>query len=327
MATNVEEATNLNPVARVILVGLYDPDSHFHLLAGMHYILKSIWHDVLTYYKSRIKNGLNGDSVDLRYSVDLNFVKVKWGHFYTDLDSNSDWLVRFPEPSDIDINMMPFVMAKRFKETKLPDYLRTYWDQILAQCIVSSEVGKIGYLTVHESYVEKGSTQRTPGIHTESPGVVMLKGITKGKLSTTTRHNAWGGGFATTQELKGGIYMASNVPNSCKVWNCKILPPDDNSPDVIGEHGDIEHLRAFLPSSCEVMDANIVYWLTDRTPHEALPLSEGTYRQFARVVTSQLTYWHEEHNTKNPLGVVPDPNITKIIKGSKFDGSCYVVDP
>jgi hypothetical protein len=318
MASNVEEESKLNPVARIILQGLYDTGSPFHLLAGMHYILKAIWHDVLTYHKSRIKKGDN---------YNLNFVKVKWGHFYSESDSHSDWLVRFPEPEDININMMPFVMAKRFNETKLPDYLRTYWDQILAQCIVSSELGKIGYLTIHESYVEKGSTQRTPGIHTESPGVVMFKG-SKGKLSYTSRFFRWGHGVVSTkQELEGGIYMASNVPNSCKVWNCNILPPDDNSPDVVGEHGDIEHLRAFLPSSCEVMDANTVYWLTDRTPHEALPLSKGTYRQFVRVVTSQLTYWHEEHNTKNPFGVVPDPNITKIIKGSKFDGSCYIVDP
>ena len=316
MAKNAEE-DNLDPVARVILQGLSDADSPLHLLAGMHYILKAIWHDVLTYHKSRIKKGDN---------YDLNFVKVKWGHVYSDLDSPSDWLVRFPEPSDININMMPFIMAKRFNETKLPDYVRTYWDQILTLCIANSEVGKIGYLTIHESYVEKGATQRTPGIHTESPGVVMVKG-SKGKLGYATRNYAWGqGAISTTQELQGGIYIASNVPNSCKVWNCKILPPDNNSPDVIGEHGDIEHLRSLLPS-CEVMDANTVYWLTDRTPHEAIPLTEGTYRQFVRVVTSQLTYWHEEHNTKNPLGIVPDPSITKIIKGSKFDGSCYVVDP
>ena len=316
MARNVEE-NNLNPIARVILHGLYDVDSPFHLLAGLHYILKAIWHDVLTYYKSRIKK---------EDDYDLNFVKVKWGHFYSELDSESDWLVRFPEPSDININMMPFVMAKRFNETKLPDYVRTYWDQILVQCIVNSEVGKIGYLTIHESFVEKGATQRTPGIHTESPGVVMFKGG-KGKLSFTLRNYHWGkGGVSTNQELQGGIYIASNVPNSCKVWNCKILPPEDNSPDVIGEHGDIEHLRSFLPPSCEVMDANTVYWLTDRTPHEALPLSKEVYRQFVRVVTSQLTYWHEEYNTKNPLGVVPDPNITKIIKGSKFDESCYQDD-
>ena len=313
----MEETTDLNPVARVILQGLYDAGSPFHLLAGMHYILKAIWHNVVTCYKSSIKLG---------NSMDLSYVKVKWGHFYTSSDSDADWLVRFPEPSDIDINMMPFVMAKTFKETKLPDYLRTYWDQILDQCIVRSELGKIGYLTIQESYVEKHSTQRRPGIHTESPGVVMFKEGT-GKLNVSSKFFSWGSGvFSTTQELLGGIYMASNVPNSCKIWNCKILRPDDSSPDVVGEHGNIEHLRAFLPSSCEVLNANTVYWFTDRTPHEALPLAEGTYRQFFRLVTSQVTCWYEEHNTKNPNGVVPDPNITKIVGGSKFDGNCYIVD-
>jgi hypothetical protein len=181
MAKNAEE-DNLDPVARVILQGLCDADSPLHLLAGMHYILKAIWHDVLTYHKSKIKKGDN---------YDLNFVKVKWGHVYSDLDSPSDWLVRFPEPSDININMMPFIMAKRFNETKLPDYVRTYWDQILTLCIANSEVGKIGYLTIHESYVEKGATQRTPGIHTESPGVVMVKG-SKGKLGYARGNYSWG---------------------------------------------------------------------------------------------------------------------------------------
>lgn len=313
----MEETTDLNPVARVILQGLYDAESPFHLLAGMHYILKAIWHNLVTYYKSSIKKG---------NSQDLSYVKVKWGHFYTSSDSHADWLVRFPDPSDIDINMMPFVMAKTFKETKLPDYLRTYWDQILDQCIVRSELGKIGYLTIQESYVEKHSTQRRPGIHTESPGTVMLKEGT-GKLNVSSKFFSWGSGvFSTTQELLGGIYMASNVPNSCKIWNCKILQPDDGSPDVVGEHGNIEHLRAFLPSSCEVLNANTVYWFTDRTPHESLPLTEGTYRQFFRLVTSQVTYWYEEHSTKNPNGVVPDPNITKVVRGSKFDGNCYLVD-
>ena len=314
----MEDTDELNPVARVILHGLYDAGSPFHLLAGMHYILKAIWQNVLTCYKSSVGKGHN---------YDLSYVKVKWGHFYTSSDSHADWLVRFPEPSDIDINMMPFVMAKRFKETKLPAYLRTYWDQMLDQCIVRSELDKIGYLTIQESFVKKSSTQRRPGIHTESPGVVMFK-EGKGKLDVQTRVFSWGSGVvSTTQELHGGIYMASNVPNSCKIWNCKILRPHGNSPDVVGEHGNIEHLRAFLPSSCEVLNANTVYWFTDRTPHEALPLAEGTYRQFFRLVTSEVAYWYEEHSTKNPNGVVPDPNITKIVKGSKFDGSCYVVDP
>ena len=40
--------------------------------------------------------------------------------------------------------------------TKLPEYFRSYWDQSIRQCIVKSEVGKIGYLTIQESFVDNG---------------------------------------------------------------------------------------------------------------------------------------------------------------------------
>ena len=79
--------------------------------------------------------------------------------------------------------------------------------------------------------------------------------------------------------------MASNVENSCKVWNCHILRPEAAYPDVIGSHGDIEHLRELLPVDNEVMEANTLYWITDRTLHEALLLNEGTCRQFFILVT------------------------------------------
>ena len=61
-----------------------------------------------------------------------------------------------------------------------------------------------------------------------------------------------------------------------------------------------------------------LYWLTDRTPHESLPLGKGTYRQFFRIVTSDVSLWYKDHSTANPLGVKPDPTITKIVVGDKF---------
>merc|ERR1719510_2465024 len=69
-----------------------------------------------------------------------------------------------------------------------------------------------------------------------------------------------------------------------------------------------------------MMHPNTMYWLTDKTPHETLPVKEDTYRQFFRVVTSSLSAWFPEHSTANRLGVKPDESITKIIEGSKFDG-------
>merc|ERR1719474_963391 len=68
------------------------------------------------------------------------------------------------------------------------------------------------------------------------------------------------------------------------------------------------------------MEKDTLYWLTDRTPHEALPNESGeaVYRQFFRLVTAEVSVWFQDHSTPNPNGVVPDPKITQIIKGSKF---------
>ena len=124
----------------------------------------------------------------------------------------------------------------------------------------------------------------------------------------------------------GGIYMANNVEDSCCVWDCTLQADDIDGTEVIGSLGDVEHLRDMLPGEPQVMKANTVYWITDRTPHESLPLKEDAYRQYIRLVTSEVSLWFEEHSTKNPLGVVPDPEITVIVKGSKFENNFALLD-
>ena len=96
--------------------------------------------------------------------------------------------------------------------------------------------------------------------------------------------------------------------------------------EAIGKLGDIGHLRKLLPDDLsETLKKNRMYWLTDRTPHESLPVKEQTYRQFFRLVTSQVSLWYEDHSTPNPNGIVPDPKITKIVKGNKFDPEGVVI--
>merc|ERR1711862_524931 len=50
---------------------------------------------------------------------------------------------------------------------------------------------------------------------------------------------------------------------------------------------------------------------------ESLPLQRDTYRQFFRLVTSSLSAWYPENATPNPLGIEPDPNVTKVVTGNK----------
>ena len=73
-------------------------------------------------------------------------------------------------------------------------------------------------------------------------------------------------------------------------------------------------------------------FLLFRTPHESLPLKKGAFRQFFRLVTSQVvinslfiyllgskvSLWYADHSTPNPLGVLPDPDVTRIVTGDKF---------
>lgn len=60
-----------------------------------------------------------------------------------------------------------------------------------------------------------------------------------------------------------------------------------------------------------------------------MPLKEATFRQFFRVVTSNVSLWYRDHSTPNPLGVEPDPEITRTVVGDKFseEGVEVVEDP
>ena len=47
-------------------------------------------------------------------------------------------------------------------------------------------------------------------------------------------------------------------------------------------------------------------------------LEQDTFRQYFRIVTSNVSFWYKDHSTPNPRGVVPDPSITKTVVGNKF---------
>jgi len=211
----------------------------------------------------------------------------------------------FPEPQGIKINMMPFRMGDK---SSLPEDLWHYWPMIEECDVPREEKGKIGYLTIHESQVAAGETQRRPGLHIESPGALQSGGSYE-----KNRYN-WGCGIVRhdRSRVEGGIYMAHNIAGSCSLWNVQIKDPEV----AAGKLGDMEHMRDVLGEG-EDMKPGKIYWLTDATPHESRPVTEDCYRQFFRLVTSSLSAWYPEHCTANAL-VELDPT-TKIVHGSKFE--------
>ena len=198
--------------------------------------------------------------------------------------------VAFPKPEGININMLPFMLGL---PSTLPDEYHGYLELIDACRVEDAEQGKVCYLSVSEGIVPAGQTQRRPGIHTEGHPSLGWGGGGKG---------GWGGGAAGWR----GLYMASTIPGSTRAWDVRVEDP--------GLMGDCEHLREQLGLG-RLLDAHTLYWMTDRCPHEALPIQETKVRQWFRLVTSAVDVWYAAHSTANRLGVQPS---CEIIYGGKF---------
>jgi len=213
--------------------------------------------------------------------------------------------VSFPSPQRISINMMPFIMGEI---TSLPKEYHDYWPLICNCNLGREEFGKVCYLTIQESEVAAGRPQRRQGLHLETPAMLMRAG------RVVELQMRWGGGRAEPpQLLRGGIYTASTVDESCRAWDMRFAEPED----VVGALGNAEHLRELLGEGT-FLESNTLYWMTDATPHESVALKESTLRQYFRLVTSSVSVWYERHSTPNPLGVAPDPKTTRIVTHDKF---------
>ena len=363
-----------NPVLKIFLEGLYDENCNLSKLRGCPYIVMRIWREVRNFWSEKITLPpiqdedfiKSGSGIRYQHEVldvckesfksETYFAPLCLGMGYDEGEKYS-----FPAPTDININMMPFIVGEDFEDCKLPDYLENYWDLIYS-CLrpqhirhhwhlwpsskIPSDIGKVYYLTIQESWVEPGNSQRRPGLHVDSPGSVKINGEdTKASgldlkgdgKSKRYRGHGWGFGCAHSvggqneefedwrlnkYVMQGGIYVASSISGSSRAWNCGI------DPSAVGPLGDIEHLRFLLPGTGEVLEPGQLYWITDRTPHESLPLKDKTYRQFFRIVTADVSLWYKDHSTANPLGVEPDPGITKIVVGNKFsDEGVDVIEP
>ncbi len=185
-------------------------------------------------------------------------------------------VITFPKyQGNLNINMMPIIFGDN---ESIPKYLHGYIP-LIEKCS-GLEKGKLAYLTIHESFVKAKQSQRRPGIHTEG-----------------TSNGGWGGG--SWGGIEKGLYMASN-DGSCRVWNTLATA------DKVDEHG---ALMSPIESSGELMNPNILYWMTDRTPHEALPVEKDTNRQFFRLVSNDVSFWWKQHSTENPLGIQPNCKI------------------
>ena len=121
------------------------------------------------------------------------------------------------------------------------------------------------------------------------------------------------GVFFGPDKYEGGIYIASNRSDTTTVWDALV---DSSVPGLVEKGGGCEHLREWIGSGT-TLQANELIWMTDRTPHEALPQQESGNRQFFRLVMPYVSHWYAEHSTANPKCPLPDH--VNVIEGDKFE--------
>jgi hypothetical protein len=280
-------------MSSTFLQGTIDAESPIRNLRGTGLVLEKICDEVDDdAFKAAFGKGVSIDS---------------YNHINVPICTRSSEL-SFPEPKGIVVNMMPFKLVQP-KQT-LPEYLHPYID-IIRQCpavhtgVTSSstfDYEAIAYLTVHESFVKKGETQRRPGIHIEAPLELVAGGHvapheldSKGEYSQEYRAMCWGLGCNFDGWPIDGIYMASNVSDSTAIWNVRV----DDPAAICDAHGALgknkkKHERTLrdLLGPPILAKANELHWITDRTPHESRPMAEDTYRQFFRLVVGKVSVWY-----------------------------------
>jgi hypothetical protein len=217
------------------------------------------------------------------------------------------------------VNMMPFSLKK--PKITLPPCCHSYLP-LINSCLrlIDPSDRAVGYLSIDERPVPNEMPQRRGGLHVESPGVLPILGednvIQSGMFVPGIEHG-WGNGLMLRSEyVHGGIFLGSNVAGTTAVWNTRVR---NDGGDIVGSHGSIERCRDLLGPPTRSLEAGEIIWMTDKTPHESLPLPSRTQRrQFFRLVIGEVTAWFADHSTPNPTGFSP-PSHVRIVYGNKYE--------
>jgi len=195
--------------------------------------------------------------------------------------------ITFPKPTGIKCNMMPFIQGD---SNSLPDEYQSYAEIIDNNTL---EKGEIGFLTIDESFVEGGSSQRGYNSSDCERNVHIEVGIKNNKNrwgSGTTNH--WGGKLETLLEDSTQVLIANSISDTCRVW--------DTIEKTETEDGDLSHIIDKYPENTgELIKSGDMVKMSIFTPHECIDQKESSFRQFFRIVGKGVS-GREPYFTVNP---------------------------
>jgi len=198
-------------------------------------------------------------------------------------------LIQFPEFTGIKCNMMPFIQGDA---SSLPEVYKPYSEIINRNYL---EKGEIGLLTIHESFVDAGKSQR--GYNS--------MGLNRNVHIEVGRHeqvncwggsgggSSWGGKYKTLLEDGTKVLIANSISDTCRVWDVeeKRFTPD----------GDLSaYINDYPAETGRLLKAGELAKISIFTPHEAIAQTRSGNRQFFRIVGKGVK-GREDYFTVNPL--------------------------
>ncbi len=193
--------------------------------------------------------------------------------------------IKFPEFTGIKCNMMPFIQGD---EKSLPEIYKPYSGIIKNNYL---EKGEIGLLTIDESFVEGGKSQRGYNSRGINRNVHIEVGIDKninywGSCS-------WGGKHNTLLDKETMVLIANSISNTCRFW--------DVMENRHTQDGDLSaYLNDYPEDAGRLLQQGEVAKISIFTPHECVVQKYSSKRQFFRIVGKGV-HGREEYFTKNSL--------------------------
>ena len=195
--------------------------------------------------------------------------------------------IEFPVFSNINCKMMPFIQGD---PESIPEMYKAYSDIIENNFI---EKGEIGFLTINESFVTKGKSQRGYNSTNCDRNVHVEVGHYKNTLKWGGTIYTWGSKEFTTLDRDTQVLIANSISDTCRVWNVIDNRYTENG-DLTQYIDDYPEETGLLLKTGEVAKINIL------TPHECVSQLISQNRQFFRIVGKGVT-GRESYFTINPL--------------------------
>jgi hypothetical protein len=195
--------------------------------------------------------------------------------------------IQFPEFTGVKCNMMPFIQGD---SSSLPDIYKSYSEIVDKNYL---EKGEIGFLTIDESHVDVGKSQRGYNSTGNNRNVHI-------EVGRNEKNNHWGDGGGSTWGnshktlLKDDtmVLIANSISDTCKVWST-----EDRS---YTQDGDLSmYINRYPENTGILMKAGEVARMSIFTPHECINQKYSGNRQFFRIVGKGVK-GREDHFTINP---------------------------